>query len=53
MKTQCEKCGTPLGPDQDARVCCYECTFCVTCATGMANICPNCGGKLLPRAKQA
>jgi uncharacterized protein len=52
MKTQCEKCGAALGPGQEARVCSYECTFCPACSTQMGNICPNCGGRLVPRKPQ-
>ncbi|TMG30858.1 MAG: DUF1272 domain-containing protein [Chloroflexi bacterium] len=49
MKTRCEKCGSPLGPNQDARICSHECTFCAACATEMGNVCPNCGGELVAR----
>jgi hypothetical protein len=29
----------------EARICTYECTFCVTCVTDVLhNVCPNCGG---------
>ncbi|TMC29457.1 MAG: DUF1272 domain-containing protein [Chloroflexi bacterium] len=49
MKTHCEKCGSLLTPDREARVCSYDCTFCSACATGMKNVCPNCGGELVPR----
>ena len=50
MRTQCEKCETPLEPTTtDARICSYECTFCAACADGMAGVCPNCGGQLVAR----
>jgi len=50
MRTQCEKCGTPLEPmSTNARICSYECTFCASCAGAMADVCPNCGGQLVPR----
>jgi len=33
-----------------ARICSYECTFCVDCAeTRLHNVCPNCGGGFVPR----
>jgi hypothetical protein len=54
MRTQCEKCETPLAADtSDARICSYECTFCASCATEMGGTCPNCGGELLQRPKRA
>jgi len=28
MKTHCERCGSLLKPDQEARICGHECTFC-------------------------
>ena len=53
MKTQCEKCSTPLQPSGTAFICTFECTFCADCSAMMKNICPNCGGELVrrPRAK--
>ncbi|HEY4038689.1 MAG TPA: DUF1272 domain-containing protein [Burkholderiaceae bacterium] len=40
-----------LPPDSlDARICSYECTFCASCADQvLRNVCPNCGGALVPR----
>ncbi|HEY4845977.1 MAG TPA: DUF1272 domain-containing protein [Candidatus Dormibacteraeota bacterium] len=49
MKTSCEQCGRQLKANEEARVCSYDCTFCPACATGMSNVCPNCGGQLRPR----
>ncbi len=46
-----ECCDADLPPDsEDARICSFECTFCVTCAEGvLAGVCPNCGGGFAPR----
>ena len=50
MRPDCETCGTDLHADSlGAHICSFECTFCATCALATANICPNCGGELLPR----
>jgi hypothetical protein len=52
MKSACEKCGKPLGHEDAARICSYECTFCPDCAQAMASNCPNCGGELLSRPRR-
>jgi uncharacterized protein len=52
MRTECERCGAALTPDGDARICTYECTFCVTCADAMEDVCPNCGGELVARPRR-
>ena len=52
MKAGCEKCETPTPKDGEAEICSFECTFCPPCAEGMAHVCPNCGGELLPRPKR-
>jgi hypothetical protein len=51
LRPTCENCNTPLPPSSDeARICSYECTFCVTCVeTILENVCPNCGGGFMPR----
>jgi len=51
LRPNCECCDRDLGPDsQEARICSFECTFCVTCAeTILGGTCPNCGGNLVPR----
>ncbi|HYD89028.1 MAG TPA: DUF1272 domain-containing protein [Vitreimonas sp.] len=48
LKPNCETCDRDLPPDSaDARICSFECTFCVTCAEGaLSGPCPNCGGGL-------
>jgi uncharacterized protein len=53
MRTECERCGTALPPDAEARICTFECTFCPACADGMDGICPNCRGELVARPRKA
>ena len=52
MRTACEGCGRRLESDGQARICSYECTFCVECAEAMEGVCPNCGGELVPRPRR-
>ncbi|MGH9712465.1 MAG: DUF1272 domain-containing protein [Candidatus Acidiferrales bacterium] len=52
MKAACEKCGRALAADDEAQICTYECTFCTECTAAMKQICPNCGGELLPRPRR-
>ena len=34
----------------EARICSFECTFCVACVEKiLGNVCPNCGGEFVPR----
>jgi hypothetical protein len=50
LRPNCERCDIDLPPGADARVCSYECTFCVTCTEqALQNVCPNCGGGFVPR----
>jgi hypothetical protein len=51
LRPGCECCDRDLPPSsEDARICSYECTFCVDCAeTILRGVCPNCGGNLVPR----
>lgn len=51
-KTTCEKCTISLNMQSEACICSYECTFCESCATKMANVCPNCQGELVKRPKR-
>lgn len=45
LRPNCERCDIDLPPDADARICTFECTFCVDCVDGpLAGVCPNCGG---------
>jgi hypothetical protein len=51
LRPNCECCDRDLAPESnDARICTYECTFCVECAeTVLKGVCPNCGGNFSPR----
>ena len=51
LRPTCENCNKKLPPNSaDARVCSYECTFCIDCVEGiLENVCPNCGGGFVPR----
>jgi hypothetical protein len=50
LRPNCELCDRDLPPQADARICSYECTFCVECAeVALQNVCPNCGGGFVPR----
>ena len=52
MRAACERCGKALPHDGDARICSYECTFCSACTSEVKDLCPNCGGELLPRPRR-
>jgi len=51
LRPNCECCDRDLPPASTlARICSYECTFCVDCVeTTLQNVCPNCGGGFTPR----
>lgn len=51
LRPSCEHCDKKLPANcSDARICSYECTFCLACADGiLAGVCPNCGGGFVPR----
>jgi uncharacterized protein len=51
LRPTCENCNQPLPPESlEARICSYECTFCVTCVDNvLENVCPNCAGGFVPR----
>jgi hypothetical protein len=53
MRTACERCGAALAPDGEARICSFECTFCVSCTGELQGVCPNCGGELVARPKRS
>jgi hypothetical protein len=53
MRAICERCGNALASDGDARICSFECTFCVACADAMEQVCPNCNGELVARPRRA
>lgn len=52
MRAVCERCGAALDPDGPARICSFECTFCIPCTEAMKGVCPNCGGELVPRPRR-
>ncbi len=54
LRPNCECCDRDLPPDSvDARICTFECTFCVDCAeTHLKGACPNCAGELLQRPRR-
>jgi len=43
---------TALQSEGEAYICSFECTFCPSCASRFENICPNCGGELVPRPRR-
>lgn len=51
LRPNCECCNCDLPPEsREARICSFECTFCVQCAEGvLLSVCPNCGGELVRR----
>jgi len=51
LRPNCELCDADLPPDApNAQICSYECTFCAECVENvLCNVCPNCGGGLVPR----
>ncbi len=54
LKPNCECCNKDLPPEStEARICSFECTFCVSCVDSILNgKCPNCGGELVPRPRR-
>lgn len=51
LRPNCECCNRDLPPDSElARICSFECTFCVDCADNiLKGRCPNCSGNLVAR----
>lgn len=51
LRPSCEHCNRALPPASlEARICSFECTFCVTCVSNvLKDVCPNCGGGFVPR----
>jgi uncharacterized protein len=51
LRPNCECCDRDLPADSElARICTYECTFCVDCVEQrLGGACPNCRGNLVPR----
>ena len=54
LRPNCECCNKDLPPETvDARICSFECTFCVSCSeTTLRGRCPNCGGELVARPRR-
>lgn len=53
MRDRCERCEVAeLTETSPARICTYECTFCVPCSEAMQDVCPNCGGELVARPRR-
>jgi hypothetical protein len=52
MRAECERCGVPLGPDGEAYICSYECTYCRGCAEELDFDCRNCNGELVTRPRR-
>ncbi|MBK5283413.1 MAG: DUF1272 domain-containing protein [Nitrospiraceae bacterium] len=54
LRPGCECCDIDLPLEStEARICSFECTFCVRCAEGrLDGKCPNCGGELVPRPRR-
>jgi hypothetical protein len=51
LRPNCECCDRDLPPDSLlARICTFECTFCVECTGSLLQgKCPNCDGELVRR----
>ena len=51
LRPNCECCDRDLPPESpEARICSFECTFCVDCVERrLGGRCPNCGGELVRR----
>lgn len=54
LRPNCECCDRDLPPTSgEARICSFECTFCVACADNvLRGRCPNCGGELVARPRR-
>ena len=54
LRPNCECCDKDLPAESpQARICSFECTFCVACAEGvLRGKCPNCGGELVARPRR-
>lgn len=54
LRPNCECCNRDLPNEStEARICTFECTFCVECAEeGLHGVCPNCDGELLQRPRR-
>ena len=54
LRPSCECCDKDLPPQStEARICSFECTFCVSCVESrLSGKCPNCGGELVVRPRR-
>jgi uncharacterized protein len=54
LRPNCECCNKDLLPESiEARICSFECTFCLSCAESvLGGKCPNCGGELVSRPRR-
>ena len=52
MRGWCERCGASLPAGAEAYICSFECTFCASCTTELAQTCPNCSGELVRRPRR-
>ena len=54
LRPNCECCDKDLpAASIDARICSFECTFCVSCAEEiLRGLCPNCAGELIARPRR-
>lgn len=52
MRSACEGCQTPLGSEDLAFICSFECTFCPACTVKSGQHCPNCSGELVRRPRR-
>lgn len=54
LRPNCECCNKDLPPEStEARICSFECTFCVSCVDSvLGGKCPNCGGEFVPRPRR-
>ena len=54
LRPNCECCDKDLPPEStDARICSFECTFCIDCSERrLESRCPNCGGELVARPRR-
>jgi len=51
IRPTCENCNKSLPFDsEEAMICTFECTFCVSCVDDvLLKVCPNCGGDFTKR----
>jgi hypothetical protein len=52
MRNRCDRCEVALAATSPARICSYECTFCEPCSATLDDMCPDCGGELVPRPRR-